>query len=362
MRGSMEYKDYYKILGVSKSASTEDVKRAYRKLARKYHPDVNPGNKSAEARFKEVNEAYEVLSDPEKRKQYDTLGPNWQEQFGFGHPSRSGARARPGAPGSSGSGGTGGSPYDWSDPTGFSDFFDALFRRPANSSGRAGAPGSTTTTTGRTTTTTRTRGEDIEQPLEITLQEAYTGTSRSYTIQSPETCPTCNGRGIVGGRTCATCGGSGTTTRNRKLDVRIPAGVDTGARVRVGGEGQPGAAGAPSGNLYIVITVKPDPTFERKGDDLVTELSLPLTTAVLGGEAPVILPDGKRLILTVPPETQNGQTFRLAGKGMPRPKGDGAGNLLARVQVLLPQHLTPKERRLFEELSRELAHNHAAGS
>src|SRR5262249_57302641 len=125
-------------------------------------------------------------------------------------------------------------------------------------------------------------------------------------------------------RPCATCSGSGTTTRNRKLEVRIPAGVDTGARVRVAGEGQPGPSGAPSGDLYIVITVTPDPTFERKGDDLVTEISVPLTTAVLGGEAPVALPDGKRLILTIPPETQNGQTFRLAGKGMPRPKGDGA--------------------------------------
>jgi DnaJ-class molecular chaperone len=349
--GRMEYKDYYKILGVGKSASAEDIKKAYRTLARKYHPDVNPGNKAAEARFKEVNEAYEVLSDPEKRRKYDTLGPNWQEQFGFGGAGRSGARARPGASG------TGGAPYDWSDPTGFSDFFDALFRRPSGTPGTAGS--TTATASRRTTTATRARGEDIEQPLELTLLEAYTGASRTYTIQIPETCATCNGRGMVGGRACATCGGSGATTHTRKLDVRVPAGVDNGARVRVAGEGQPGLNGAPAGDLYIVITVKPDPVFERKGDDLLTEVAVPLAMALLGGEAPVILPDGKRLILTIPPETQNGQTFRLAGKGMPHLKGEGAGNLLARVQVTLPKRLTPKERRLVEELARELARDHA---
>jgi DnaJ-class molecular chaperone len=336
----MEYKDYYKILGVSKSASAEEIKKAYRKLARKFHPDVNPGDRSAEAHFKEINEAYEVLSDPDKRRKYDTLGPDWSEQFGFG----SGTRARPRGR----TGGSDGSSYDFADPTGFSDFFDALFGRRPGSSGS-----STASRRSSTTTATRRKGEDIEQPLEITLAEAYSGTARTYTIQIPETCTTCKGTGEIAGRVCATCGGTGTTTRTRRLEVRIPAGVETGSRVRIAGEGQPGTSGAQPGDLYILVSVKPDPAFERKGDDLTTDVSLPLTTAMLGGEAPVVLPGGKRLLLTIPPETQNGQIFRLAGKGMPRLKGDGSGNLLARIQVVLPKQLTPKERKLFEQLARE---------
>lgn len=343
----MDYKDYYKILGVAKSASAEEIKKAYRKLARKYHPDVNQGDKSAEARFKEINEAYEVLSDPDKRHKYDTLGPDWQEQFGFGGPARSGTRARPGTAGT----GTGGIPYDFADPTGFSDFFDALF-------GRRSTAGSSTTTAGRRPTSAtppRAKGEDIEQALEITLAEAYSGTTRTYTIQLPEVCPTCKGTGEVNGRICGTCAGTGSTTRTRRIEVRIPAGVDTGSRVRLAGEGQPGIGGAPNGDLYLLITVKPDPAVERKGDELTTDVPIPLTTAILGGEVPVTLPNGKRVLLTIPPETQNGQIFRLAGKGMPRLRGEGAGNLLARVQVVLPRRLSPRERQLFEELARERA-------
>jgi DnaJ-class molecular chaperone len=330
----MEYKDYYKILGVSRSASAEEIKKAYRRLARKYHPDVNPGDKTAEARFKEINEAYEVLSDPEKRQKYDTLGPNWQEQFGYGGAPRprSGAGTGTRPP-------TGNAPFDWTDPTGFSDFFDALF----------GRRGSRTTTA---TTRMARKGDDIERPATISLRDAYTGTSRNYTAEITEPCKTCGGIGTVGGRPCPTCGGAGVTVRTRRLEVKIPAGVDTGARVRLAGEGQPGSGGAPNGDFYLVITVEPDPQFERKGDDLTTDVAVPLTTAILGGQVPVPTPDGKRLLLTIPPETQNGQTFRLAGKGMPRLKGSGAGNLLARVQVTLPQALKPEEKRLFEELAR----------
>jgi DnaJ-class molecular chaperone len=334
----MEYKDYYKILGVSRSASAVEIKKAFRRLARKFHPDVNPGDKSAEARFKEINEAYEVLSDPEKRKKYDTLGPNWQEQFGFGG---GGTRTRAGA-GTGARTTTGGTSFDWADPTNFSDFFDTLF-------GRRG--GRTATTTPRGASIPRV-GEDIEHPATISLRDAFTGTTRAYSAEVPETCKTCGGTGITGGRPCATCGGTGTTTRIRRLEVKIPPGVDTGSRVRLAGEGQPGTGGAPAGDFYLVITVEPDPRFERKGDDLVTEIQVPLTAAVLGGEVLVPTLDGKRLRLTIPPETQNGQTFRLAGKGMPRLKGGGAGNLLARVQVVLPHGLRPEEKRLFEELAK----------
>lgn len=333
----MDYKDYYKTLNVSRGASTEDIKKAFRKLARKYHPDVNPGDKKAEEKFKEINEAYEVLSDPEKRKQYDTLGPNWQEQF-----SRfSGAGNRRSSYGFGGrvpnynfDAGTGG----------FSDFFETLF-------GRGGMAGGGRSTTMRDNMRRRT-GDNIEQPVEVTLQEAYTGATRTFTIESPADCPTCNGTGEVAGRTCSTCGGQGTVPRTKRIQVKINAGVDNGSRIRVAGEGQPGIGGGPRGDLYLVISVKPDPVFERKGDDLYVDVDVELVKLVLGGEVPVPIPDGRKLILTIPPETQNRRTFRLAGKGMPRPKEDGNGNLYARVHAVLPTHLTLEERSLFEKLAR----------
>lgn len=341
----MASKDYYKTLGVDKRASADEIKKSYRKLARKYHPDVNPGNKAAEAHFKEINEAYEALSDPEKRRQYDLLGPNWQEMQG----GYSGAppRTRPYTTGGSTRGtGTGTGGYDFADPTGFSDFFDTLFGRRGSSTS-TGAGGQTAQRTGTQ------RGADIEQPVEISLREAFTGAARSYTVDMQETCATCQGTGKIGSRTCSVCGGTGMVTRSKRLDVRIPPGVDTGARVKVAGEGQPGVANGPRGDLYLIVTVKPDAQFERKGDDLTVDVAVPLTTVVLGGEAAVPLLDGKRLLLTIPPETQNGQTFRLSGKGMPHEKGGGAGNLYARVQVVLPRRLTPRERELFEELARQ---------
>jgi DnaJ-class molecular chaperone len=336
----MEYKDYYKILGVSKTTNAEDLKKAYRKLARKYHPDVNPGDKAAEARFKEINEAYEVLSDPDKRHKYDTLGPNWQEQFGF-NPGSSASRTRTyTSPSGTGGRSSGGFNVDVDDPTGFSDFFETLF----------GRRGTASTAGGRTRVPTR--GADIEQPVEISLREAYVGAVRAYNIEAPEICPTCQGTGRVGGRPCGTCNGRGTLLRTRRVEVKIPAGAETGTRVPVPGEGNAGMSGGPRGDLILLVQVKADPAFERKGDDLYTEASVPLTTAVLGGEAPVVTPDGKRLLLTIPPETQNGQTFRLSGKGMPHVKGGGAGNLFARVQVVLPEKLSDEERGLFEALAK----------
>ncbi|HEU5367316.1 MAG TPA: J domain-containing protein [Ktedonobacterales bacterium] len=338
----MEYKDYYKVLGVQRNASQDEIKKAFRKLARKHHPDVNPGDKKAEERFKEINEAYEVLSDPEKRQKYDTLGPNWQEQFGFGGTgplgrTGTGTRTRT----------SGGVPFDFDpDPTHFSDFFETLFGRAGTRSGRTGAS---------TTTADRLRqrqGDNIEQPVEVSLQEAYNGGSRKFVVQSPEVCGTCLGIGEVNGKTCPTCQGQGQTTRTKHIEVRIPPGVDNGSRVRVAGEGQPGIGGGPRGDLFLVISIRPDPHFERKGDDLTTEIPVDLTTAMLGGEAPVTTPDGKRLLLTIPAETQNGQEFRLTGKGMPNLRTGGRGNLYARVRVMLPTRLTPQEKELFAELAR----------
>jgi DnaJ-class molecular chaperone len=325
----MDYKDYYKVLGVSKGASADDIKKAFRKLARKYHPDVNPGDKKAEEKFKEINEAYEVLSDPDKRRKYDTLGPNWQEQFGF----------QPGAGRRTYS--YRGSPMDFDSATGFSDFFEALF-------GRSSAAGSRT----NRNDFRRRVGDNIEQPVEVTLQEAYLGGTRTFNIQSTEVCPLCRGTGEVAGKVCANCSGQGMLARNKRLQVKIPSGVDNGSRIRVAGEGQPGIGGGPRGDLFLVISVKSDSIYERKGDDLYADIDVDLVTAMLGGEVPVPAPDGRRLILTIPAETQNGRMFRLANKGMPRLRGDGSGNLFARVKVVLPMGLTDEERRLFEQLAR----------
>ncbi|GAC1567914.1 MAG: J domain-containing protein [Ktedonobacteraceae bacterium] len=328
----MDYKDYYKALGVSKSASADEIKKTFRKLARKYHPDVNPGDKKAEEKFKEINEAYEVLSDADKRRKYDTLGPNWQEQFGPQGAGRRGSGFRT-------------APFDFDSSSNFSDFFEALFGRTA--SGGAGAGGSRMREDIR-----RRAGDNIEQPVEVTLQEAYVGGTRTFTISSTEVCAFCRGTGEVAGKICANCGGQGQLARSKRIQVKIPAGVDSGSRIRVAGEGQPGIGGGPRGDLYLVMTVKPDALYERKGDDLYLDCEVELSTAMLGGEAHMALPDGRKLALTIPPETQNGRIFRLAGKGMPRLRGDGNGNLFARVKVVLPMQLTTEERELFEQLAR----------
>lgn len=335
----MDYKDYYKTLGVAKGASTDEVKKAFRKLARKYHPDVNPGDKKAEAKFKEINEAYEVLSDAEKRKKYDTLGPNWQEQFGPQFSGQRGGRTYTRSYRTS--------PSDF-DPTGssnFSDFFETLF-------GRASAGGGMGSTTRGYESMRKRVGDNIEQPVEVTLQEAYVGASRTFNIQTTDVCPTCRGTGEVAGRSCTTCGGLGTLANTKRIQVKIPAGVNNGSKIRVAGEGQPGIGGGPRGDLYLVISVKPDAQFERTGDDVTTDIDVDLFTAILGGEVPVPLPDGKRLALTIPPETQNGRKFSLRGKGMPILRGGGNGTLFARVKVVLPTHLTSEERELFEKLAR----------
>jgi len=329
----MEYKDYYKLLGVTKSASADDIKKAFRKLARKYHPDVNPGDKKAEEKFKEINEAYEVLSDTDKRRKYDTLGPNWMDQFGAG---TAGRRT---------TGGFRGSPFNFDTTSNFSDFFETLF-------GNAAGTGGMRSTGARADNDFRRRvGDNIEQPVEVTLQEAYVGGTRTFNVQATETCPICRGLGEINGKPCANCGGQGQLTRNKRIQVKIPAGVDTGSKIRVAGEGQPGIGGAPRGDLFLVISVKPDAVYERKGDDLSLDFEVDLVTAMLGGEAPVPLLDGRKVTLSIPPETQNGRVFRLAGEGMPRLRGEGHGNLFARMKVVLPTHLTEQERALFEQLA-----------
>jgi curved DNA-binding protein len=316
----MDYKDYYKVLGVEKNASEDDIKSAYRKLAMKYHPDRNPGNKAAEEKFKEINEANEVLSDPKKRARYDQLSntySSWQQAGGN--------------PGSFrwedlfGSGFGGGGSTQRMDANdlgdmfgemgGFSDFFRMFFG--------GGAPRYSQTTTrqrpGRVYTQQQ-RPQSYEQQITISFYEAYHGTTRVLDIDGS------------------------------KKEVKIPAGVKTGTKVRVAGAIPANNGG---GDLYLVIQVAADPRFEIRGGDLYTEKNVDLYTAVLGGEAEVETPSGK-VLLTIPAGTQPGQTFRLAGKGMPLLKQKGAfSNLLVKMNVSLPKHLSAEEKKLFEELRRK---------
>lgn len=319
----MEYKDYYKILGVSKDADEKEIKRAFRRLARQYHPDVNPNDKQAEERFKEINEAYEVLSDPEKRRKYDQLGSEWRRWQQTGGRPGDFDWSRWAGGGAGGPGGQRvyvryGTPEDLEDLFGggnpFSDFFSQIFggmRGGAGSGGFAYEPRPRPQ-----------RGQDYEQEVEITLEEAYHGATR--VLQKD----------------------------GRRLKVKIPPGARDGTRVRIAGEGGAGVAGGEAGDLFLRVKVRPDPRFERKGDDLYTTVPVDLYTAVLGGKVTVPTLSGP-VMLTIPAGTQNGRTFRLRGKGMPRLRRSGEyGDLYAKVDVRLPTKLTDRQRELFEELRR----------
>ena len=294
----MANKDYYKIMGVNRSASEREIKQAYRRLARQYHPDVNPGNKSAEAKFKEINEAYEVLSDKEKRQKYDQFGDQWQYADQF---ARAGGQEAPSWDFSRGGGRS--RVYFGEGDTG--DLFNGLFHNFSTETARRGSR----------------QGLDIESPVEVTLEEAYEGASRFLSLETGE-----------------------------RLEVKIPAGVGDGSRVRIAGKGRQGYRGA-RGDLYLAVSIKPHYLFERKGDDLYVEIALPLVTAVLGGEVQVPTLKGK-VMLKIPPETQNGRVFNLAGQGMPHLGNSSNGNLLAKVKVVLPTNLSPQEKELFKQLSK----------
>ncbi|MEP6916719.1 MAG: DnaJ C-terminal domain-containing protein [Acidobacteriota bacterium] len=329
----MDFKDYYDTLGVPKTASAKELKQAYRKLARKHHPDVNPGDKSAESRFKEINEAYEVLGDPEKRKKYDELGANWRQyeqaqQYGQGSPFGGGA------PGEGtwniNTGGEGGgyrtiSEEEMHDLFGnedpFSDFFKTFFGGGGGGA-REGAGGRA-----RQSRAARSvKGRDIEHEVELTLEEAYHGATRRISIKQ-------------GGHA-------------RSVDVRIPVGVKEGSRVRAAGEGEAGASGGGSGDLYLRVRLKPHAVFERKGSDLHAKVAVTVTTAVLGGEAQVPTITGS-VRLKIPETTQSGQVFRLKSHGMPAVgKPDERGDLYATVEIQLPRSLTREQRVHYDALAK----------
>jgi molecular chaperone DnaJ len=325
----MAGKNYYDILGIKRDASEKEIKQAYRRLARQYHPDVNPGDKSAEAKFKEINEAYEILSDKDKRKKYDRYGDKWQYADQFEQAERQQTQYWDSAPG----GGT----YHFSGDIGDLDsIFEELF-------------GGTRTRTFHRRPQPR-RGRDLESPIEVTLEEAYNGTSRTISLQVEEPCTACQGSGRIQNLPCSACRGAGIVPRTKRLEVKIPPGVNNGSRVRIAGKGQPSYSGGTSGDLYLRISVKPHPTLERHDDNLHVNVPVPLAVAVLGGEVQVPTPKGK-LALKIPPETQNGRVFRLAGQGMPHLGKSSRGDLLAKANVVLPTKLSEKERELFRQLS-----------
>ena len=285
-------KDYYQVLGVSRGATDQEIKQAYRKLARTYHPDINPGDKQAEVRFKEINEAYEILSDKEKRDKYDRFGSDWK-------------RYEQGGPGG-----------DFAGNADFADIFDTLF-----GASRGGRPGGGFNA--------RMDGQDIEQQVDISIEEAFAGTQRTLQFSNPNGTP-------------------------HTITVKIPAGADSGTRVRVLGEGAPGLNGGAKGDLFLVVRVAPSGRFERKGDDLYLKIDTSLYTLLLGGQVQVPTPAGKMINLSIPEQTQNGRTFRLSGQGMPALRAERKGDLYVSVQAQLPAQLSARERELFEEL-RQLA-------
>ena len=300
----MDYKDYYKILGLERNASEDEVRKAYRKLAMQYHPDRNPNDKQAEERFKEINEAYQVLNDPKKRAHYDKFGNDYANWQGRGAPGDFNWDQYGGFPG--------GVRVEYGDiddlfggdAGGFSDFFRTLFGRGAEAAGTG------------TRTRTRQQPQGYQQDLEITLDEAYQGTTRLL------------------------------QTDGKQKQVRIPAGVRTGSKVRVAGAGPNGL------DLYLIVHVKEDPRFERRGNDLYTTATVNVFTAILGGEADVETLSGK-VKLNVPAGTQPEQVFRLGGRGMPSLKNkDEKGDLYVRLKVQIPKYLSEKQRELLEEVSR----------
>jgi molecular chaperone DnaJ len=353
--------DYYQTLGVAKDADAETLKKAYRKLAMQYHPDRNPGDKQSEAKFKELNEAYDVLKDDQKRAAYDR----------FGHQAFEG--------GMGGRGGPGGGPQGFDFSSNFADIFEDFFG--GFSDGRRGAGGQSAAS----------RGSDLRYNLAVSLEEAFKGKQETIKVTTsatcdschgsgaeagskPITCPTCNGAGRVRAqqgfftieRSCSTCqgagkiikdpcrkcAGSGRHRKEKSLMVNIPSGVEEGTRIRLAGEGEAGFRGGPDGDLYIFLSVKPHALFERAGNHLLCKIPIPFTTASLGGniEAPTI--EGSKVKVVIPEGTQSGQQFRVRGKGMTAMRSTSRGDMVIQVSVETPVHLNKKQKELLKEFEK----------
>jgi len=323
----VKFRDYYEILEVDRNASEKKIKTAFRKLARKYHPDLHTGKekKEAEEKFKELNEAHEVLSNPEKRKKYDQLGANWQQGMDFTPPpGHRDVRF---------------DPHDLGDMGGFSDFFQTIF------GGKGGGFRSQ-----RTRTTWAQPGNDIEADIELTLEEACQGGKRAIRLNSSEACSSCQGTGIVGKNFCSLCDGQGFMLRPREIEVSIPPGARAGSRLRLKGQGEPGPGGGERGNLFLKIRIIPHPVFSLVGDDITIEAPVYPWEAALGTKIDVPTLD-KVVTVKVPPESQEGKKLRLKQMGFPG-KGGGRGDQYIKLKIVNSSKINKKERQLFEQMAK----------
>jgi len=357
----MAKQDYYELLGVSKTASADELKKAYRKLAMQYHPDRNPGNTEAEHKFKEINEAYDVLKDEQKRAAYDRFGHQAFENGGRGAPG----------------GGFGGGGFDFGG--GFADIFDEMFGEFMGGGGRRQGGGGSG------------RGQDLRYNLEIGLEEAFKGSQATVRVPTSVACESCNGSGAAAGtqpvscptcaghgkvraqqgfftieRTCPachgqgriikdackSCGGAGRQRKEKTLQVNIPAGVEDGTRIRLAGEGEAGLRGAPPGDLYIFLAIAPHPLFQRDGANIHCRVPIPMVTAALGGTVEVPSIDGTRAKITVPAGTQSGHQFRLKGKGMSVLRSPHRGDMYIQAMVETPMNLTKRQQELLREFEK----------
>ena len=366
----MAKKDYYEVLGVKKGASNSDIKKAYRKLARKHHPDVNPGSKASEDKFKEISEAYEVLNDPEKKKKYDMMG---HQAFGGGFDPFSARQGR-GGPGNV-------NPMDFDFGEGFvSDIFSEMFGGAHTEQQRGRGP---------------VRGNDIQYPMEISFEDTIRGLTTTLEIRKNDRCSDCGGSGAQPGTSpsvCSECGGSGKIRTGRglftvtqtcrrcggvgkyntamchhcsgtgmvqkteKISVKIPPGVDNGSKIRLAGKGEPGLMGGPNGDIYIITKVRPHKFFERKGDNIYCIVPITVSEAALGAKITVPTVDGKAE-MKIPQSTQSGQKFRLSGKGVPSLKSGQRGDQFVEVKIVIPQNLDEKSKDILKEFSEHTRFN-----
>ncbi len=316
----VDYKDYYEVLGVSKGATADEIKKAYRKLARKYHPDANLDNPSAEEKFKEIGEAYEVLKDPQKRQRYDQLGANWKQYANTG---------RPGGGQSYSNDFGGGRGFNFENMGGgFSDFFEAFFGSSAKQ-GSSGFDFGNNFGGGGARASSR-KGQDLQSTIEITLREAYAGTQRSIRLQKEN--------------------------KTRTVNVKIPKGIKNGGKIRLAGEGGPGLGGGPGGDLYMTVNVLPHNVFNRKDNDLHIEVPVTIKEAYLGGKIDIPTFDGK-VDMKLPKRIQSGKTLRLKGKGMPGIKGGSNGNLYVKTRIVFPEKMSSKQKKQFEQFLKDYDEN-----